>query len=149
MNYLILTLVVLNLSSNFTDINTINIETELECLTKNIYFEARGEVEEGQTAVAQVTLERVRSKTYPNTICGVVKDPGQFSWLWDKKSDIMTNEKAKKQAYSIAVDTLLGKYQNKVVGAQSYHNTSVKPYWTKSMVKVAQINNHIFYKKRK
>jgi len=146
MNYLILTLIIINLSAN--NINNVNVEKELECLTKNIYFEARGETNAGQVAVAHVTLERVHSKKHPNTICEVVEEPGQFSWFWDNKSNEMKNKKAKKKAYLVAISTLLGRHKSRIKGAQFYHNTSITPYWTKNMIKVAQIDNHVFYKEK-
>jgi spore germination cell wall hydrolase CwlJ-like protein len=55
-------------------------EDELGCLVANIYHEARGEDALGQAAVAHVTLNRVRSPSYSDTVCGVVWQPGQFSW---------------------------------------------------------------------
>jgi hypothetical protein len=58
--------------------------TELACLEKNIYNEARGEIDEGQLAVAFVTLARAQSKGFPSTICGVVYQNKQFSWTFDR-----------------------------------------------------------------
>ena len=72
-------------------------QTEIECMAKNIYFEAAIESTAGQLAVAQVTLNRVKSKHYPNTVCEVVyegphhasghpkRDRCQFSWYCDGK----------------------------------------------------------------
>ena len=61
------------------------IRLDIFCLAKNIYHEASVESRLGQYAVAQVTLNRVKSNQYPNTICDVVMDPWQFSWA-NKKS---------------------------------------------------------------
>ena len=58
---------------------------ELACLEKNIYNEARGEIDEGQLAVAFVTIARAMSKKFPNSICGVVYQNKQFSWTFDRK----------------------------------------------------------------
>lgn len=58
---------------------------ELACLEKNIYNEARGEIDEGQLAVAFVTIARAMSRQYPNSICGVVYQSKQFSWTFDRK----------------------------------------------------------------
>lgn len=60
-------------------------EEELKCLTDNVYHEARGEAKEGRYAVIFSTLSRVLDKNYPKTICGVVHQPWQFSWTFDKK----------------------------------------------------------------
>lgn len=59
--------------------------TELACLEKNIYNEARGEIDEGQLAVAFVTIARALSGKFPSTICGVVYQNRQFSWTFDRK----------------------------------------------------------------
>lgn len=56
------------------------LKTEIGCLAANLYFEARGEPLKGQLAVAKVTLNRVKSKQYPDSICAVVFQKHQFSW---------------------------------------------------------------------
>lgn len=58
---------------------------ELACLEKNIYHEARGEIDEGQLAIAFVTIARAMSKKFPASICGVVYQNKQFSWTFDRK----------------------------------------------------------------
>jgi len=79
-------------------------EDELGCLVENVYHEARGEGALGQAAVAYVTLNRVRSPDYPDTICGVVWQPGQFSWTEDgKRCDRMTDLDAIGRAADIAL----------------------------------------------
>lgn len=55
------------------------------CLATNIYFEARGEPEAGQFMVGFVTMNRVYDKRFPNTVCGVVYQPGQFIWDHSRK----------------------------------------------------------------
>ena len=79
-------------------------QSEIECMTKNIYFEAAVESTAGQLAVAQVTLNRVKSKHYPNSVCEVVyegpkhasgimkRDRCQFSWYCDGKDDEVRNK---------------------------------------------------------
>ncbi|HIE75488.1 MAG TPA: cell wall hydrolase, partial [Gammaproteobacteria bacterium] len=56
------------------------VSLEVGCLALNIYHEARGESHDGQVAVAAVTLNRMQSASYPDTVCGVVWQPHQFSW---------------------------------------------------------------------
>ena len=75
---------------------------ELRCLAQNIYFEARGERQAGQLAVGLVTMNRVNSKRFPNTVCKVVWQKRQFSWTHDGKSDRPTDMKAWKLAQKIA-----------------------------------------------
>jgi spore germination cell wall hydrolase CwlJ-like protein len=60
---------------------------DLICLAKNLYFEARGENEAGQFAVGFVTMNRVRNKRWPDSVCKVVYQPGQFSWVKDTHSN--------------------------------------------------------------
>jgi spore germination cell wall hydrolase CwlJ-like protein len=66
-------------------------EDDLFCMIQNVYHESRGEDALGQAAVAHVTLNRVCSSAYPDTVCGVVWQKGQFSWTEDGKSDHMTD----------------------------------------------------------
>jgi len=65
--------------------------TDVECLAKNIYFEARGENIKGQLAVGLVTINRMKDERWPDDVCGVVYQNKQFSWYWDGKSDEPTN----------------------------------------------------------
>lgn len=76
---------------------------ELRCLALNIYFEARGEAPEGQLAVGLVSMNRVHSKRYPNSICRVVWQKRQFSWTHDGKSDRPREKAAWQLAQSIAL----------------------------------------------
>lgn len=135
-------------------------ESELNCLIQNMYHEARSEPAEGQLAVAFVTLNRVVSKRFPNTICGVVyqsnKNPDgtlvlnkcQFSWVCDGISDKMKNKKAYKQIRQYAIIAfkwyVIG--EDFTRGATYYHATHIMPYWAKHFNKTVQIGNHIFYK---
>ena len=71
--------------TNATDLS----EDDLECLVRNVYHESRNQSLLGQAAVAHVTLSRVKSPLYPDSVCGVVWQKGQFSWTEDGKSDRM------------------------------------------------------------
>ena len=125
------------------------IRLDIFCLAKNIYHEASVESRLGQYAVAQVTLNRVRSNQYPNTICDVVMDPWQFSWA-NKKSIRWTHpkgplwEKSKKIAENVI---LRGKRVMGLEDALFYHADYVRPRWRDVNYKIAQIDSHIFYKK--
>ena len=117
---------------------------KLECLTANIYYEARGEPLAGKLAVALVTLNRVKSKNYPNSICEVVYQKRQFSWT-NKIPTKKINPKLWQQASEIAVKAYLNP---KILGnfkATHYHNLTVKPKWSYKLTFVKQIGNHIFY----
>ena len=125
------------------------IRLDIFCLAKNIYHEASVESRLGQYAVAQVTLNRVRSNQYPNTVCDVVMDPWQFSWA-NKKSIRWTHprgplwENSKKIAENVI---LRGKRVMGLEDALFYHADYVRPRWRDVNYKIAQIDSHIFYKK--
>lgn len=87
---------------------------EHACLAHNIYFEARGEGDIGMKLIAQVTLNRVKSKKkyMKNTICEVVKTKGSFQWYSDGKSDRPTEHKAWERAKVIATRAMNGEFKN-------------------------------------
>lgn len=120
-------------------------QQELECLAKNIYHEARGEVVEGQIAVAHVTLNRVEHKNWPNTICEVVYEPYQFSWTHLIADHTPTDDKAWHQAQVIARDVMIGNTEDPSAGATFYHASYVNPSWAKQMDISRVIGLHIFY----
>jgi spore germination cell wall hydrolase CwlJ-like protein len=131
------------------------IETALLCLALNLYFEARGEdTFAGQLAVAEVTLNRVASEDYPNTVCEVVLQDNeqgcQFSWWCDGKSDTPAEPRAFQKSKALARMMLKDGEYITVVGKDAihYHSTSVEPYWTPNLEKIEQIGNHVFYKKK-
>lgn len=116
------------------------------CLKKNIYFESRGEPYLGQLAVGFVTLNRVNSPKFPNTICEVVKQKKQFSWYWDGKSDNIYDFTGWVKAVKVANDVMYGNYKDPTNGALFYHANYVKPYWQKHFKQTKKIYKHIFYR---
>lgn len=128
-------------------------DSEQRCLAQAIYFEARGESEDGQVAVGQVVLNRVKNPAYPNSICGVVyqnknrRNRCQFSFACDGIPDRITQPASWKLAQKLAKDVTGGTRYLKMVDASThYHATYVKPRWAKAMVKRGKIGDHIFYK---
>lgn len=126
---------------------------EQRCLAEAIYFEARGETEEGQVAVAQVVLNRVKNPAYPNSICGVVyqnrhkRNRCQFSFACDGIKDRINAKGAWKTAQRLSKEVIGGKQYLKMVDASThYHATYVNPRWARAMVKRGQVGLHIFYK---
>ncbi|MCW8796078.1 MAG: cell wall hydrolase [Chlorobium sp.] len=122
--------------------------TEMEWLARNIYHEARGESWEGMLAVGVVTLNRVKSSEYPDSIEGVVKEYKQFSWFWDGLSDRVRNPKAWKMAKAAAAEVMLNPdlpIAGELKGVMYYHADYVSPYWAGTKQEVATIGNHIFY----
>lgn len=122
---------------------------EIHCLQQNVYFEARNQSVLGQASVVWVTLNRVNSKKFPNTICGVVWQNKQFSWTHDGKSDKPKNsqawEKAKQVSHAVLYDYAFNK-NDPTAGALFYHAEYVNPYWSASFKVTKQIDSHIFYK---
>lgn len=117
------------------------------CLAMNIYHEARGESIAGQIAVAQVTMNRVEHKSWPDTVCEVVYQKKQFSWTHTIKDHTPHDNDAWETAKSIASTVYTGEEDDYVHGAVFYHADYVTPFWAKSYEKVTQIGTHIFYRK--
>lgn len=117
------------------------------CLAKNIYHEARGEDLVGQYAVAQVTLNRVLSPRYPNTICEVVMQPFQFSWANDRSLRwTHPNDLDWQRAKEITSNVLNDGYRiSGLENALFYHAYWMTPRWRLPEAKIAQIGTHIFY----
>ena len=123
---------------------------QLYCLAVNIYFEARSESAQGMLAVGLVTLNRVKSKRYPSTICKVVWQRKQFSWTHDGLSDTPRNRRAWKMSQAIArmviEDYIVASYDF-TKGALWYHANYVSPTWSKKGKPTTTIGAHIFYAK--
>jgi hypothetical protein len=120
-----------------------------ECLAKNIYHEAGVEPVEGKFAVAQVTLNRLKTGRWGNTICSVVYAPSQFSWtLYKKKRYAQPKGQLWDQSRMVAKSFLEQGYRvPKLEESTYYHADYVKPKWIPAVERVAQIGQHIFYKK--
>lgn len=151
---------------NFSSLNLEleNRAKQVECLAKNIYFEARNEPFAGQFAVALVTLNRVSDTAFPNTICKVVyqgihtadgfpkRDRCQFSWYCDGNSDEVRNLKSFDKTQKIANLAMLQYSKLKsegldyTEGAIYYHTYEISPRWSNSFPKVGRIGDHIFYR---
>ncbi|MCB2100358.1 MAG: cell wall hydrolase [Rhodobacterales bacterium] len=128
-----------------------DIEKELHCLALNVYWEARSEPPEGQMAVAAVTLNRMLSDKFPDSICEVVTQGGQernkcqFSWWCDGKKDDPTDAEAWETARVVAWLSLLKGSYDPTRGALYYHADYVKPSWSRSMRRTTRIGKHIYY----
>lgn len=124
---------------------------EINCLAKNIYFEARGETPTGMAAVGQVTRNRVTLGGYPDSYCKVVYQNKQFSWT-AKHSKVDYSEESWKQAKFIAAYTYYIGWPPTLVGeATHFHSGPSKNIWwakNKTFKRVTSIGGHKFYKKR-
>ena len=142
------------------EIADLQYQEQLQCMALNIYHEARSDSTLGQEAVGMVTMNRVYSDKYPDTICYVVyqshlnsrgnpiRNKCQFSLYCDGKSDVprdkvkfeeaMTNDKWVMNNY--------GSERDITGGAVMYHASYVNPYWSKAYTKTSRIESYIFYK---
>jgi len=124
----------------------------LRCLTQGIYYEAALEPTEGQEAVAQVILNRVRDLNYPNSICGVVFEGAdrttgcQFSFTCMGALAQAPVGWAWKRSQTVAERMLAGHVATKVGTATHYHADYVHPWWATTLNKLTQIGAHIFYR---
>ena len=133
-------------------------QKEVTCLADNIMFEAGNEPEEGQMAVALVTMNRVKSGNYADSVCGVVKQKAngtcQFSWWCEDKPRTasitrkLTNAQSSMYNYirDLAVFVYLNDEKIKDIthGATYYHADYVNPKW-RHLKKTVKIGRHIFY----
>lgn len=124
----------------------------LRCLTQAVYFEAALEPTNGQEAVAQVVLNRVRDPNYANTVCGVVFEGAervtgcQFSFTCDGSLAQTPVAWAWDRARIVAERALAGHVATQVGTATHYHADYVHPWWAPTVAKITQIGAHIFYR---
>jgi spore germination cell wall hydrolase CwlJ-like protein len=118
----------------------------LECLARNVYYEARGESTAGQYAVAEVTMNRKASPHYPKTVCEVVYQREAFSWTGMGRIDEPAGD-AWERAVKIAEDVYYERRPRALhPGVTHFHATYVQPDWSKERQRVARIGRHIFYR---
>ena len=151
-----------------------SLDTEVDCLAKNIYYESRQEPIEGQIAVGLVTINRLKSEQFQNSICDVVwrqdrirknvtirkhhhvrivskvVKVAQFSWTLDRRcrtpKDLEVWIRIKQLAQSMLKQASLDNYQDFTKGALWYHTFRVHPKWRHEYEVVVRIGNHIFYR---
>ena len=127
-------------------------ERAVHCLTNAIYYEAALEPLDGQRAVAQVVLNRVRDPNFPKSICGVVyqgwdKLTGcQFSFTCDGSQIRAPVAAIWNQNRKVAEAALKGYVMGAIGMSTHYHADYISPYWAPTLVKVSQIGQHIFYR---
>ena len=122
-----------------------------ECLALAIYWEARGESEQGKAAVAWTVLNRRDHPEFPDTVCGVIFDGGesppcQFSWWCDGKPDTPTQPKSWKKAQELAARLLKDPGQDPTNGALFFHVKTMKVPWRIKRERSVRIGGHIFYR---
>lgn len=127
-------------------------DRQWRCLAEALYHEARGEKISGQIAVAEVILNRVESRRFPNSVCGVInqgtgrRNACQFSYTCDGRSDRISEHKAFQRVGKIAQLMLDGQPRLLTDGATFYHASRVRPKWSRVFTRTARIGSHVFYK---
>ena len=128
------------------------LSTGERCMAQAIYFEARGEPFEGQLAVAQVVLNRVRDVRYPNEICAVVfenetwRHRCQFSFACDGRSDRPRDFSAWVSAIKTARLVGTGHLRDVTYASTHYHAEYVEPKWAARFHRTVKIGRHYFYR---
>src|SRR6185503_3236404 len=117
----------------------------LDCLARNVYYEARGESLPGQYAVAEVTMNRKSALGYPKTVCEVVYQKDAFSWTGMKMLETPAGE-GWVLAHKVAQDVYYQRRPAELAGATHYHATYVQPDWSHERQRVARIGRHVFYR---
>lgn len=121
-----------------------DMDPELRCLAGTVYFESRGESLVGQLAVAHVVINRAQSGRFPKSLCGVVHQRSQFSFVRGGKMPAIREGAQWNNAIAIAQIARDGSWKNHAPGALFFHARYVSPGWRKT--RIAQIDNHIFYR---
>lgn len=122
-----------------------SLDSEMQCLAGTVYFESKGESLTGQLAVARVVINRVRSGRFPDSICGVVHQPSQFSFVrGGRMPDVNMSSRSWRRAVAIAQIAMADAWDSKVEGALYFHARRVSPGWNR--VRMASIDNHVFYR---
>ena len=122
------------------------------CLAEALYFEARGESVTGQFAVAEVILNRVESASYPDTVCGVIRQGTgrrhacQFSYNCDGRAEVFNEPKAYEMVGKVARLVLDRGVPGLTDGATHYLTKSVRPSWSRVFPRTATIGFHHFYR---
>jgi spore germination cell wall hydrolase CwlJ-like protein len=126
------------------------LEDPIACLARTIYWEARGEGEEGMRAIAAVVLNRLGTPGFPDTVCGVVKEGQsqrrcQFSWWCDGRPDDAQDPSAYASARDVARRALNRETGDPTGGALYFHHRGVNPEWASAYTQTAEIGAHRFY----
>lgn len=121
------------------------LSRELQCLAGAVYFEAKSESLAGQLAVGRVIVARAKSGRFPDSYCGVVFQPSQFSFVRGQSMPAVTkNSRQWKNAVAIAQIAHSNAWANPVDGALYFHAAYVSPGWR--LKRLGRVDNHVFYR---
>jgi len=127
------------------------LEDAITCLARTIYWEANRKDDAEMEAIANVVMNRLGHKGFPNTICGVVRqghEQGacQFSWWCDGRSDDAEEEEPYSKAKEIARKALNRQLKDRSGGALYFHHRKVNPNWSNEYIRTVEVGEHVFYK---
>lgn len=120
------------------------LDDETNCLATSIYYESKGEPLSGQLAVAHVILNRTESGRFPRSVCGVVKQRGQFAFVRNGQLPTAPHGAQWNEAVAVAKVAIHDLWKSPAPGALYFHARYVRPNWR--MAKVAALGNHVFYR---
>ncbi|WP_249673653.1 cell wall hydrolase [Pseudomonas abieticivorans] len=128
-----------------------SVNDTLTCLSRTIYWEAKGGNAQDMSAVANVVLNRLGHDGFPSTICEVVKEGQskkacQFSWWCDGRSDDVEEPERYDIAKEIARKALNQQLPDNTGGAMYFHDRNVSPAWVKQYIETAHTDKFLFYK---
>lgn len=127
------------------------LDDTITCLSRAIYWEAKGEGPDDMAAVANVVMNRLGDAGFPDTVCGVIKQGGeqgscQFSWWCDGRGDEVQEPKRYTVVKEVARQALNGQLEDATDGALFFHQHTIHPYWADDFTETARIGDFIFYK---
>ncbi len=122
-----------------------SVDADLSCLASAIYFESKGEPLDGQLAVANVVINRMKSGRFPRSICAVVTQPGQFSFVrGGRMPGVSVAKPAYRTALAVAQVAMERHWESPVASALFFHARHVAPGWR--LTRVGAVGGHIFYR---
>ncbi|HXR01414.1 MAG TPA: cell wall hydrolase [Pseudomonas sp.] len=129
------------------------VDDALVCLSRTLYWEAKGGTDADMEAVANVVLNRLGHEGYPDTICAVVKQgvekkACQFSWWCDGRSDQVQEDDRYAASKEIARKALNQQLTDRTKGAMYFHDRNVRPAWASQYIRTAETGKFMFYKPR-
>jgi spore germination cell wall hydrolase CwlJ-like protein len=127
------------------------LDNPITCLSRSIYWEARGDGAPGMEAIANVVMNRVGHQGFPDTVCKVVKEGRregvcQFSWWCEHRSHAAKDEKSYALAKEISRKALNKQLADRTHGAMYFHHRKVHPSWSRKYIRTVQVGQLVFYK---
>lgn len=136
---------------DITDLLVENNVDDITCAAYTLYHESRGEPDIANMMVLATIFNRKTSNHFPDTICGVVRQDSQYSYLFDGKSDVVYDHDVYDHLYRLTEDFIINKdlFIKLSEGIDHYHTLAVNPSWSKSkrMVKIGVFGDHVFYRR--